>query len=165
MVLATRCCAQFTSLQAKFLHREIREKGGAYGGGAAAQNGLFHFYSYRDPNTSATLDAFDAAVNWAADGNITQKDIDEAKLSIFQGVDAPTSPGNRGTTMFLSGISDAQRQARREHLLDVTTDAVKAAAADYLATPGAVGTAIVGTEDGAELFEKNAAWTVRSIEL
>lgn len=153
------------AMSAKFLHREIREKGGAYGGGAAAQNGLFHFYSYRDPNTSATLDAFDAAVNWAADGNITQKDIDEAKLSIFQGVDAPTSPGNRGTTMFLSGISDAQRQARREHLLDVTTDAVKAAAADYLATPGAVGTAIVGTEDGAELFEKNAAWTVRSIEL
>ena len=36
-MLATRCCAQFTSLQAKFLHREIREKGGAYGGGAAAQ--------------------------------------------------------------------------------------------------------------------------------
>jgi Zn-dependent M16 (insulinase) family peptidase len=35
-------------LSAKFLHREIREKGGAYGGGAtAARMGLLSFYSYR----------------------------------------------------------------------------------------------------------------------
>lgn len=31
----------------KYLHREIREKGGAYGGGSACQNGVFNFFSYR----------------------------------------------------------------------------------------------------------------------
>ena len=31
----------------KFLHREIREKGGAYGGGATCQPGAFSFFSYR----------------------------------------------------------------------------------------------------------------------
>lgn len=34
-------------MTAKFLHREIREKGGAYGGGARLGGGLFSFYSYR----------------------------------------------------------------------------------------------------------------------
>ena len=31
----------------KFLHREIREKGGAYGGGATCTNGVMSFFSYR----------------------------------------------------------------------------------------------------------------------
>lgn len=35
-------------MTAKFLHGEIREKGGAYGGGARmGAGGLFSFYSYR----------------------------------------------------------------------------------------------------------------------
>ena len=35
-------------MTAKFLHGEIREKGGAYGGGARmGRGGLFSFYSYR----------------------------------------------------------------------------------------------------------------------
>lgn len=35
-------------MTAKFLHTEIREKGGAYGGGAKiSHNGIFTFYSYR----------------------------------------------------------------------------------------------------------------------
>lgn len=34
-------------MTAKFLHGEIREKGGAYGGGAKMGGGLFTFYSYR----------------------------------------------------------------------------------------------------------------------
>ena len=53
-----------------YLHREIREKGGAYGGGAAANvgGGTFTFSSYRDPNQAETLRAFDNAVAWAASG-------------------------------------------------------------------------------------------------
>jgi Zn-dependent M16 (insulinase) family peptidase len=39
-------------LRSLFLHREIREKGGAYGGFASylPENGLFCFGSYRDPH-------------------------------------------------------------------------------------------------------------------
>jgi hypothetical protein len=33
-------------MSAKFLHREIREKNGAYGGGATHNSGLFKFYSH-----------------------------------------------------------------------------------------------------------------------
>jgi Zn-dependent M16 (insulinase) family peptidase len=49
-----------------FLHRAIREQGGAYGGGASHDAGIaaFRFYSYRDPRHAATLADFDAALDW-----------------------------------------------------------------------------------------------------
>ena len=43
-------------LRDTFLHRELREKGGAYGGYAQAgvASGTFYFGSYRDPNIVRT---------------------------------------------------------------------------------------------------------------
>lgn len=51
-----------------FLHREIREKGGAYGGGASYSplGGIFSMTSYRDPRTLETLETFAEGCNWAA---------------------------------------------------------------------------------------------------
>ena len=44
-----------------YLHRTIREQGGAYGGGASQDNqaGAFRFFSYRDPRIEGTLTDFD----------------------------------------------------------------------------------------------------------
>ncbi|MGB4055087.1 MAG: insulinase family protein, partial [Porticoccaceae bacterium] len=49
-----------------FLHRTIREQGGAYGGGASQDNqsGAFRFYSYRDPRIAGTLADFDQSIAW-----------------------------------------------------------------------------------------------------
>lgn len=57
-----------TMMSQSFLHREIREKGGAYGGGAGQSSGLFYFYSYRDPNTDKTINSFQGAVDWVLNG-------------------------------------------------------------------------------------------------
>ena len=50
-------------LRSLYLHREIREKGGAYGGFALynAEDGVFCLASYRDPHVAATLDVFERA--------------------------------------------------------------------------------------------------------
>ena len=50
-------------LSSCYLHREIREKGGAYGGGASQNSGAFTMSSYYDPNSSKTIDAFNNAGN------------------------------------------------------------------------------------------------------
>lgn len=63
-------------------------------------------------STTATLEAFEAAIDWASSGHISTQDVDEAKLALFQSIDAPSSPANRGTTLFLSKITDEQRQRR-----------------------------------------------------
>ncbi|KAK5141080.1 Mitochondrial presequence protease, partial [Oleoguttula sp. CCFEE 6159] len=89
----------------KHLHHEIREKGGAYGGGAYARGlgGLFGFYSYRDPNPSNSLAVMRGAGEWARERQWTARDVEEAKLSVFQSVDAPESVSQEGMTRFLSG--------------------------------------------------------------
>ncbi|KAK2188953.1 hypothetical protein NP493_119g07062 [Ridgeia piscesae] len=132
--------ADFASLRilgrlmtAKYLHREIREKGGAYGGGASGNSpGVLSFYSYRDPNSMKTLEAFDGAVDWAVNGSFTQADIDEAKLSIFSQVDMPVPPGEKGLRKFLFDIDDAMRQRHREQLFAVSRDDLVNVAQQYL---------------------------------
>lgn len=45
-----------------YLHREIREKGGAYGSGCSVRSimGTFCLWSYRDPNLINTFKIFDS---------------------------------------------------------------------------------------------------------
>ncbi|XP_071792109.1 presequence protease, mitochondrial-like [Asterias amurensis] len=121
-------------MSAKFLHREIREKGGAYGSGASmGTEGSFKFYSYRDPNSLQTLEAFDRSVEWAIEGPFSQQDIDEAKLSVFSAVDAPVAPSDKGMTLFTSHISDDMRQEQRRRMFAVTKEDLQTVAQKYLA--------------------------------
>lgn len=96
----------------KHLHHEIREKGGAYGGGAfhRGAGGVFGFYSYRDPNVPNTLKIMANAGQFAVDNAWTDRDLEEAKLSVFQSVDAPQSVSSEGMIQFLDGITDDMRQ-------------------------------------------------------
>ncbi|KAJ8968610.1 hypothetical protein NQ317_011402 [Molorchus minor] len=90
-------------LTSKYLHPELREKQGAYGGGARLTgDGVFSFYSYRDPRNVETLDIFDKSHKWLEEqfDKITDQDILEAKLGVFQTVDAPIPPSAKGCEEF-----------------------------------------------------------------
>ncbi|KAF9959028.1 Mitochondrial presequence protease [Mortierella alpina] len=118
-----------------YLHREIREKNGAYGGGAgySPTGGLFSFYSYRDPSPQKTLTTYQDSVRWALDrSDFTEQELAEAKLSLFQRMDAPVSAAEEGMIVFTEGITDEMRQTRREQLLKVTSADVKEVAGRYL---------------------------------
>ncbi|KAJ9143820.1 hypothetical protein NKR23_g6292 [Pleurostoma richardsiae] len=118
----------------KHLHHEIREKGGAYGGGAysRALEGVFGFYSYRDPNPLNTINIMRNAGRWAVDKAWSDRDLEDAKISIFQSVDAPKAVNEEGMARFLYGITDEMRQKRREQLLDVSKEQVRDAAQKYI---------------------------------
>ncbi|OAL06654.1 hypothetical protein IQ06DRAFT_262904 [Phaeosphaeriaceae sp. SRC1lsM3a] len=118
----------------KQLHPEIREKGGAYGGGAYARGlgGVFGMYSYRDPNPQNSMKIMSEAGQWARERAWTPQDLEEAKLSAFQGYDAPQSVSREGMRLFLSGVTDDMLQERRERLLDVTAEQVKSVADEFL---------------------------------
>lgn len=121
----------------KHLHHEIREKGGAYGGGAYSRglDGVFGFYSYRDPNPQNTMEIMRGAGQWAVEKQWTDRDLEEAKLSVFQNVDAPQSVSDEGMTRFLSGVSEEMMQERRERLLDVTKEQVREVAQKFIVEP------------------------------
>jgi presequence protease len=118
----------------KYLHREIREKGGAYGGGAkySGLDGVFSFYSYRDPNPENSLEVVQNAPRWLLNTALSAQYLQEAKLSIFQGIDSPLSPRNELNDVFYYGVRDEQRQQRRENLLDVSLDDLYEVAKIYL---------------------------------
>lgn len=118
----------------KRIHHEIREKGGAYGGSAyaAALRGVFGFSSYRDPNPQNSIKVMNEAGTWARDREWQARDMEEAKLSIFQGLDAPQSVSSEGMTKFLTGVDEDMKQTHREQLLDVTAKDVNLVAEKYL---------------------------------
>lgn len=132
----------------KHLHREIREKGGAYGGGAvySALDGILSMYSYRDPHPLNSLATFNGAADYVLNhANWVDSDLNEAKLSIFQNVDSPMSVKNEGSILFHYDVTDEMKQRRREQLLDVTLGDVRDVAEKYLNNSKSIAS-IVGPE-------------------
>ncbi|QEU62120.1 Cym1 [Kluyveromyces lactis] len=132
----------------KYLHREIREKGGAYGGGAtySALDGTFSFYSYRDPHALNSLSTFDSVPEFILNkSSWGEPDLNEAKLSVFQQVDSPMSAKNEGTILFHYDVTDEMKQRRREQLLDVNLNDIHQVAEEYLKQDKSIAS-IVGPE-------------------
>lgn len=116
-------------LQNCWLHQEIREKGGAYGAGAdfSATTGNFYLYSYRDPHPSKSIKAFDKSLQKLAEGLFDEEDLEEAKLSTLQSIDAPVIPSNRAMLAYAWQRSGKEKIARirfREKILKATKEEV-----------------------------------------
>lgn len=164
-----RCSAPLSVLSQllthKFLHPEIREKGGAYGAGAgnAPLKGLFTLSSYRDPNPSNTMNVFKRAGVFARDRAWTEQELEEAKLSIFQGLDAPTSVDEEGQRYFMSGVTDEMDQRWREQVLDVTAKDVSEVAHEFLVN-AARRRALCVLGERKDLADSDE-WTVRKLSL
>ena len=150
----------------KHLHHEIREKGGAYGGGAYSKglSGLFGYYSYRDPNPKNTMKIMRDAGRWARDKEWTDQDLEEAKLSVFQNVDAPQSVSEEGMTRFVSGIDGAMEQTKREQMLDVKKEDIREIAQRYL-VDGLQKAKVAVLGEKKDWVDEDGGWTVKKIEL
>ena len=138
-------------LRDTFLHRELREKGGAYGGYAQAgvANGTFYFGSYRDPNITRTYDVFDEAVRWVIDGDIDGEALKEAILGACGDVDPLESPDIRGRREATNRVTGFTRQAReqfKQRLLQVSADDLKRVARTYFEDAPAVQTTVAGPD-------------------
>ncbi len=130
-----------------FLHRAIREQGGAYGGGASQDSGIaaFKFYSYRDPRLAETLGDFDSAIQWMLDTKHEYRVLEEAILGVIGSLDKPGSPAGEAKHHFhnrLAGRSHQQRQVFRQKILDVSLDDLQRVTQTYL-QPGQASTAVI----------------------
>jgi hypothetical protein len=137
-----------------FLHRTIREQGGAYGGGASHDSniGAFRFYSYRDPRMAETLADFDASLEWLADGKHQDAQVEEAILGVVGAMDKPGSPAGEAKKAFhanLFGRSHAVRQEFRRRVTQVTLQDLQRVGKTYLRAENA-NTAVVTGAQGRE---------------
>ncbi len=120
-----------------FLHRVIREQGGAYGGGAShdANSASFRFFSYRDPRLEETLTDFDAAIDWVMDTDHKPHQLEEAILGVIASLDKPASPSGEAKQAYfnrLFGRSLEHRAKFRKQVLGTTTADLKRVAQLYL---------------------------------
>lgn len=141
-------------LSMEFLHKAVREQGGAYGSGAHYDaGGHFAMMSYRDPRLSATLADFDAASTWALSGAITQEMVNSAIISVCRTLDTPV-PLAKGAqeawTVMRSGLTMEHRTRVRQSVLGATVESVVAAAQRLFASPPVVRTAFINETRAAE---------------
>ncbi len=106
-------------LRSLYLHREIREKGGAYGGFALynTEEGIFSFGSYRDPHIKRTLDVYKNACNYITRGEFSQTDVKEAILQVCSDIDKPETPGPASMKAFYRDITQLTNEIR-QHFKD-----------------------------------------------
>ena len=125
-----------------YLHRTIREQGGAYGGGANQDNTIaaFRFYSYRDPRLTETLDDFDAALEWLKTNPHSEQSLEEAILGVIGSIDKPGSPAGEAKTTYqaeLFGRTREKRELFRNRVVNVTLEDLVRVANRYLISENA----------------------------
>ena len=140
-------------LRSLYLHREIREKGGAYGGFALynLEDGTFSLASYRDPRIVETLDVFQGAADFISSGRFGETDVKEAVLQVCSEIDKPDPPGPAARKAFfreIIGLSDELRQGFKQRLIALSRAEVLAAAERYFgAGLDHCSVAVIGSEE------------------
>lgn len=142
-------------LRNNFLHRSIREQGGAYGGGASQDNnnGVFRFFSYRDPRLQETLADFDASIDWLLGNKHDPRLLEEAILGVISQIDKPASPAGEAKQALVGELFGHTRETRdrfRSRVLAVQLDDLTRIAQAYLLKDRA-STAVLTHEESAGL--------------
>ncbi|MBW3587944.1 MAG: insulinase family protein [Actinobacteria bacterium] len=145
-------------MKATFLHREIREKGGAYGSYSALdyEGGQFILLSWSDPNIVRTFEVFNSVVAEVIKGDIDSDDLKEAILTACASVDPLLSPDIRGRVRFfdeLAGYTLEKKEQFKQGLLEVTEEDLRRVAETYLSNGNA---AMATLGDPKKIEEANA---------
>lgn len=143
-------------LRSEYLHKEIREKGGAYGGFAVSrpEQGTFVMLSYRDPHIVRTFKVYDGVFKFL-EGTIEPDKLKEAILGAAGDVDPLLSPDNKGRVRFfgdLAGYTLEEKTQFKRRMLEVTIDDLRRVADTYL--KGEAALAVVTGEE--KIKEANA---------
>ena len=139
-------------LRSLYLHREIREKGGAYGGFAIynSEEGLFSFGSYRDPHIKRTLDVYKNACDFIVNGDYSQTDVKEAILQVCSEIDKPETPGPSAMKAFyrdITKLDDTIRQQFKDSLLQLDKKRIRIIAEKYFTIDESLkGTAVISSK-------------------
>ena len=134
-----------------YLHRAIREQGGAYGGGAGQdhQSGAFRFYSYRDPRFEGTFADFDRSIDWLLSEQHSEQSLEEAILGVIGSLDKPGSPAGEAKSTFhaeLFGRTREKREESRQRILSVSIKDLQRVAEIYLKPENASRALVTQTE-------------------
>ncbi|VAI49572.1 unnamed protein product [Triticum turgidum subsp. durum] len=105
-----------------WLWDRVRVSGGAYGGFCEfdTHSGVFSYLSYRDPNLLKTLDVYDGTAKFLRELEVDDDALTKAIIGTIGDVDSyqlPDAKGYSSLMRYLLGITEEERQQRREEIL------------------------------------------------
>ncbi|KAK4284677.1 hypothetical protein QN277_001475 [Acacia crassicarpa] len=108
-----------------WLWDRIRVSGGAYGGFCDfdTHSGVFSFLSYRDPNLLKTLDVYDGTGDFLRELEMDEDSLTKAIIGTIGDIDAyqlPDAKGYSSMLRYLLGVTEEERQKRREEILSTS---------------------------------------------
>ena len=116
----------------EYLWQNLRVIGGAYGCMSSfGRSGTGCLVSYRDPKLAATDKIYEGITEYLKNFSIDERDMTKYVIGSMSSVDTPLSPavkGSRNLTAYLSQITDEMVQKKRNQILDVTQDDIRALA-------------------------------------
>ncbi|PNY80873.1 insulinase family protein [Deinococcus koreensis] len=154
-------------LRSNYLLKEIREKGGAYGGGASfdTREGVFSMSSYRDPNVRRTFEVFRDARAFL-DTDLGERELTEAILSSSKILDPLTSPDTAGRLRFFgdqAGYTPEVQEAYKARLLAVTLDDLRRVMDTWLSAGNAAYGLVAGQNPNDEVRDLGLEFDVQAI--
>lgn len=110
-----------------WLWDRVRVSGGAYGGFCSfdSHSGVFSFLSYRDPNLLKTLDVYDGTSSFLKELEMDDDALTKAIIGTIGDVDSyqlPDAKGYSSLLRYLLGVTDEERQRRREEILSTSLE-------------------------------------------
>ncbi|KAL0356817.1 UNVERIFIED_CONTAM: Presequence protease 1, chloroplastic/mitochondrial [Sesamum calycinum] len=117
-------------LNNSWLWDRVRVSGGAYGGFCDfdTHSGVFSYLSYRDPNLLKTLDVYDGTSNFLRELEMDDDALTKAIIGTIGDVDAyqlPDAKGYSSLLRYLLGVTEEERQIRREEILSTRLEDFK----------------------------------------
>ncbi len=113
----------------EFLHREIREKGGAYGVMSDfSLAGYLYICSYMDPNLKETLDVYAGVADYVRGFDCGKREMDKFIIGEISHLDYPKTPetvGSQSDEDYLTGFTQADRQQIRDEVLATRVEDIR----------------------------------------
>jgi presequence protease len=138
-------------LNSTFLLEEVRLKGGAYfvNSTPSLLDGIMSFFSSKDPNISKTLNAFRESLVFARDGRFTEDQLKRAIIGQVGNDEKPLDARRRGSVALkrkLLGITDQERQNRRDIILSADKKSLCRVAESLIASWDSSATVVLAGE-------------------
>jgi len=154
-----------TILSYDYLWNRIRVRGGAYGAMCLfSRDGEGGFVSYRDPNLRETLAVYDELADYVAGFDADDRDMTKFLIGTMSSIDIPLSPmakGSRNLALWLYGADADEEQAKRDAVLNVTAEDIRALAPLMRAIAENGDVCVIGNEtkiaEAADVFDETSA--------
>ena len=112
-----------------YLWNRIRVQGGAYGAFSAfSRSGNVFMGTYRDPNLSESLNAFDEMADYYRNFEADEKEMGKYIIGTISQLDSPLTPSMKGSiaaTRYIGHISQDDIQQNRDEVLNTRAEHIK----------------------------------------